>query len=427
MPFAITLVYLVLTYLSPAELMPALTPYKPMLILSVIGMVTALFTFLIDRTAWQSSQVVLLTAFIFALMLSRALNGWLGGAPVAFLTFMPAAACFYLTIGAVNSIGKIKFTVVCLLFVALYFVTMGALAYHGYIQDDRFLVEMMIKMSPDDEESQMLVRTKALGFMDDPNDFAQFLVLLLPLLWLWWKERGFFWNTLTIGLPSACLVYGIYLTRSRGAAVGMSLIALLALRRRLGTIGSTILAGGMGLGFVALGFTGGRGISIGSGSDRLSLWSDGLGMFKRSPFWGIGFRGYSDYADMNAHNAFIECMAETGLIGYTLWLGLLITNMYYLHALMKKDSQPPIPPETRAAAQCISLGFYGLIITSWFLSRAYVQPLYLMLGLTVALHSIAAAQNPKFIPFQLPTGMHIRILGAALASVALFYVVVNLR
>jgi O-antigen ligase len=263
--------------------------------------------------------------------------------------------------------------------------------------------------------------------MDDPNDFAQFLVLLLPLLWLWWKKQGFFWNTLTIGLPSAYLIYGIYLTRSRGAAVGMCIVALLAFRRRLGTIASTILAGGMGFGFIALGFTGGRGISIGSGTDRLALWSDGLGMFKHAPLWGIGFREYADYAEMNAHNAFIQCMAETGLVGYTLWLGLLITNMYYLHALMKKGAEELVPPDTRAAAQCISLAFYGLMITSWFLSRAYIETLYLMLGLTVALHAIAASENPQFIPFQLPPLMPVRVLGAALGSVALFYVLVNLR
>jgi putative inorganic carbon (hco3(-)) transporter len=427
MPFAITLVYLILTCLSPAEMMPALAPLKPMLILSGVGLLTALLTFPLNRTAWQSSQVLLLTAFIFSLLLSRASTGWLGGVPLAFMAIMPAGACFYLTIGSVNSINKIKFLSFCLLLVALYLGTMGALAYHGYIHDDRFLVEQNVKLNGEDEPGETLVRTKALGFMSDPNDFAQFLVVLLPLTWLWWKKRNILWNTLTIGLPSAFLVYGIYLTRSRGAAVGMCLLALLAIRRRMGTIGSTILATGMGFGLLALGFTGGRGISIGSGTDRLALWSQGLGMLKRSPVWGIGFQDYANYADLTAHNAFIQCMAENGMLGYTLWLGLLITNIYYLHALMKKDSEQPPPPDTVSAAQCISLAFYGLVITSWFLSRAYVQTLYLMLGLTVALQRIAATGNPEFIPFQLPSAMPARVLGVAFGSVALLYVIVNLR
>jgi putative inorganic carbon (hco3(-)) transporter len=427
MPFAITLVYLILSFLSPAEMMPALAPLRPMLILSAVGLLSALLTIPMNQTAWRSSQVLLLAAFIFSLLLSRASTGWLGGVPLAFMAIMHAAACFYLTIGSVNSINKLKFLTLCLLLVALYLGTMGALAFHDIIHDERFLHEQIVNLNGEDEPGETLVRTRALGFMNDPNDFAQFLVLLLPLLWLWWKQRGYLWNALTIGLPSAGLVYGIYLTRSRGAAVGMSLMALLALRRRMGTIGSTVLAAGMGFGFLALGFTGGRGISIGSGTDRLALWSQGLGLLKRSPAWGIGYQDYANFTEFTAHNAFIQCMAENGMLGYSLWLGLLITNMYYLHALMKKDAQSTVSQDTRAAAQCISLAFYGLIVTSWFLSRAYVPTLYLMLGLTVALQAIAANENPKFIPFQLPAWMPARVLGTAVGSLALFYVVVNLR
>jgi len=283
----------------------------------------------------------------------------------------------------------------------------------------------VIKIDRETDEVETLTRIKAVGFLDDPNDLAQFLLAVMPLLWMW--RKNLIWNIFSVYLPSAYLMYGIYLARSRGAVASLAVVALLAIRRRLGNAGSAVVTSLLFFGLLSIGFTGGRGISVGSGSDRLQLWSDGLTMFKGSPVWGVGYQAYSDFAHMNAHNSYIQCMAETGLLGYSLWLALLIINTYYLHQILNSRNQAALSPAILNAARCISLSFYAYLATSWFLSRAYVQTLYLLLGLTVVLHRIAAEQNPAFVPFQLPPKLPVIVLSTACASVFVFYFVVNLR
>src|SRR5208283_5274590 len=106
----------------------------------------------------------------------------------------------------------------------------------------------------------------------------------------------------------------------------LAAVALMAGRKRLGTTASTALAAVFILGMLALDFTGGRGISAVDGADRLEAWANGLEMFKSAPLFGIGFNGFTDLYEITAHNSFVLCLAELGLLGSTLWMALLVTT-----------------------------------------------------------------------------------------------------
>lgn len=65
---------------------------------------------------------------------------------------------------------------------------------------------------------------------------------------------------------------------------------------------------------------------------RFALFEDGLKLFRRSPVIGLGLGGFSNavnsvqsfyYHSQHAHNHYIQTLAETGIIGLILFLGLL--------------------------------------------------------------------------------------------------------
>jgi len=63
-----------------------------------------------------------------------------------------------------------------------------------------------------------------------------------------------------------------------------------------------------------------------SAQDRISLWEDAVTLFKRNPITGTGFQTYRSmgrlgYAD--THNYYIKVLAETGIVGFFLFLLLL--------------------------------------------------------------------------------------------------------
>jgi len=443
MGFLLSALYILLTYLSPAEMIPALAEYRPMVVLGALALVGVLVESGFDLLPFTSPLGVVLAGFIASVVASRVFNGWLGGGWPALMAFLPAAGCFYLLAGSVKTMFRLRMLVSLMLCSALYAVTMGAMAYHGYAADKRFIftrtsVDNEENFQPadvpgdnsllaDDEGSSHLIRARALGFLNDPNDFAQFLDTLIPLCFVWWRAGNPVWNMLTVLAPCCYMGYGIFLTHSRGGVVGVALVAALAGRRHLGTIGSAVLVVALIAAMLALNFSGGRAISVSGGSDRLELWSAGLSMFKQSPVWGVGFGQYADSAGLTAHNSFILCLAELGMLGYILWLCLLLLNVYYLRTLTSSVSAESLTPEFVRTAKAVALSFTGFIATSFFLSRSYYATLYILLGLTVALQRMASSENSDFPLFQTPRWVLVRASGVAVASLALFYVAVNLR
>src|SRR5262249_3266951 len=159
-------------------------------------------------------------------------------------------------------------------------------------------------------------RIRGLGVLHDPNALGQFLLMLLPMLFVSNAAderagKAIYFLAIPISL---FFLYGIYLTNSRGSALGVLVLIAILLTRRYRQIG--IAASGIfaAIGVVAL-RSQPRSVSIEGGADRLMIWSDGLAMFKHSPLWGVGYYGFQEHSILTAHNSYLLCAAELGLIG----------------------------------------------------------------------------------------------------------------
>ena len=203
---------------------------------------------------------------------------------------------------------------------------------------------------------------------------------------------------------------------------------------------------------MGLAFTGGRGISAADGADRLAAWASGLEMFKSAPLLGVGFGRFTDLNDITAHNSFVLCLAELGLVGSTLWIALLVTTLLGLNQrIADADSEPGecepgeilseaiavraaagtfhemesksqdsrasesgeiaiagetelhLEPESlripaRRWAIALRMSLVAFLITGWFLSRSYRMPMYLALGLATATLNFAPSPGERARP-----------------------------
>src|SRR6202008_2360617 len=129
-------------------------------------------------------------------------------------------------------------------------------------------------------------------------------------------------------------------THSRGGLIAVAAISLFAARKFIGTTPSMIMTVALLVAMLALDFTGGRGISASDGADRLEAWANGLEIFKSAPLFGIGFGNFTDHHDVTAHNSFVLCLAELGLMGSTLWIGLLATTVLGLRRVLRMHEAP---------------------------------------------------------------------------------------
>src|SRR6202012_4666042 len=125
-------------------------------------------------------------------------------------------------------------------------------------------------------------RIAGLGIVHDPNDFAQVLVSLIPLVFLRPPPSRIL-NLAILAPAIAILVTGMYFTHSRGSAIALMAVVPVAFRRKIGTPPAAILAGLRLVGVLAAGWGAGRDVSMEAGADRLDIWATGIDYIKHNP------------------------------------------------------------------------------------------------------------------------------------------------
>jgi putative inorganic carbon (hco3(-)) transporter len=348
MGFALTIVYIFLTILSPEQFGASWANYHVLQYLGALIFLVSLPNILNHKYFTSSIQTRLLLAFIVAIGVSQVANGWLGGAIYSWLRFMPSAALFFFIAANVTTVRRLQIVSLALVGSCLFVVVEALCGYYWGFYEDMFVLRVPIY-----EQDQIighLLRIRGGGFIHDPNDFAQILEIALTLLFIAWRQGRVISNSVFVLAPAAVLLWATYLTHSRGALVGLAVLGLAVARKKLGTTWSLALASLLAVGMLALDFTGGRGISASEGTDRLEAWSTGLELFKHAPIFGIGFGSFTDFNDITAHNSFVLALAELGLVGTTTWLGLLVTTIMGLNRRIPRPEVPEVPSPDEAEA-----------------------------------------------------------------------------
>lgn len=427
MGLLVMLFYVSVSLLSPVEIFPSLTPYRVELVLAGIALLTSVPVFVIARTSsWNPQQFWLVVAFFMCVLGSWLPHLWIGGVISVITKFLPAGIVYFLAVlhlGAPKKLSLLRFVLVA---TALFILTMGFENYAIALVTQNSRPYVLVQLL-DSGESK--IRLQGLGILGDPNIFSQFLLILIPMLFVSKQPRGMGIGYF-IAIPVA-LVFGvgIFLTGSRGALLGSVLLVGLVLRQRFPRVAPWISAL-LALGLIAGVKGGGRSISIGGGMDRLALWSDGMGLFKRSPVWGHGYRSFADSVGMTAHNTFLLCAVETGFIGLFIFVGVLVVTLYQLgqvsKLLFRADGVSPEDLVLGRWAEAIRMSLTVYLFTGFFLSCTYQMPLFLLLGMSGAVYYAAALRLGKD---KLPLSRNWPIWSLILSTAALLaiYIMIRLR
>lgn len=420
MGLAISILYLVTYYLTPNTVFGELAAYRIELILAFL---VVLF-----------SIPALMKTFIFRIPQSLALLGmavavpvsivagerWFGGALDGILDFIPNAFAFFLICLHFRTKRRLQILVAMLVFVCFFVVVHGYMAkLHGFpaelarqpgFEGTPYLLAMS------NNAGDWFYRLRGLGEIHDPNDFAQLIVSVIPLVFIFWRSRKFMSNFLFVLLPVSGLLFGVFLTHSRGALLALMAIVVVAIRPKIGTVPSAILAAGLYAVAKVFQFAGDRTISVQAGSDRTALWGQGLQVFKQHPLFGVGFGRLPNYTDVHltAHNSLVVCAAELGFFGLYFWSLYLYPTVRDALTIASpaKVSETATEPEDNAGEQApisapirkpekldrstinrmgriVLISLTGYLVAAWFLSRAYVVTLFLLGGIAEVVFEMA--------------------------------------
>jgi O-antigen ligase len=247
-------------------------------------------------------------------------------------------------------------------------------------------------------------------------------------------------------LPVGALLFGVFLTHSRGATTALVAMAVVAIRRRIGILPALVIAGGLFFAASALHFTGGRDISVSAGEDRTALWGAGLELLKSHPLFGVGFGEMPDYAGLTAHNSLVVCAAELGSFGLYFWSLFLfptVRDVLVMASPAKVSEGEPIASpeapfphtpfniETVSAAdvcrlgQLLLLSLTGFLVAGWFLSRSFVMTFFLLGGIVEVVFQVALERG--MISPRLPLARVLRYSGGlAIGLIMLMYLILRI-
>lgn len=427
MGFFLSLIYLALWYVRPGELWPELAPYQMIFWVGSGGLaVSVLELILKPRLPFRARQFYLMPAFIGAVALSVAAQGWWGGGLKAIESFGPSATVFFLIILNVNSMRRLRAACVLVVLLSLVLAIHGTVAYHFGYMADVLIVQQRSDPNANPEGTEVPARRiRSLGYLNDPNDLAQALVSALPFLALAWRRGRHLRNLLLVIIPASVIAYAFYLSRSRGGAISFLVLALLALRRRLGRFSAALLTVALAAVLLAFDITGGRGFSMDeSATGRIDAWSQGLLLWRSNPLFGVGYGNFGDYHERTAHNSFILCFAELGLVGYFFWMALLVVTVLDLSALTRLPEQHELDRDLARWARAVQLALLAFLVSALFLSRTYMLLLYLLLALGAALTEISRNAG-KPIAAPAPAAWAPLVASISVISIVFFYLFVK--
>jgi O-antigen ligase len=261
---------------------------------------------------------------------------------------------------------------------------------------------------------------RAYGTFDQPNPFAGFLNMTLPLaVAMALLERSRVVRVLYSG-AALTIGAGLLASGSRGAylAAFAALIVMAALQWRRALVAAltgavALLAGGLlaAFGAIPLGpfaqlmsAVGLGNVSFGSVNDanfsaveRAAHWLAGVRMFASHPLLGVGIGNYSAaypayhprgwYVSLeHAHNYYINIAAEAGIAGLTVYILMVGSALWYSYATVRTAG--------KGIVCTVGLGVTGALLATNLhniFDVLYVHGMAAFLGLLVSLLGVRAS------------------------------------
>lgn len=415
----------VLVLIRPGELFPSLAElpgelYPPLAVLHLYEMtILACLAVSLPRLkaalSWKSLKERPIIGCVVGLLPLITWSVLWQGAGLAFLQryaleYLKIVIYFLLLVSTVDSAAKLRKFVVSLALIITAIAGIALVDFWGL-----YRIKAIVHLV-DHRGEEDLARIIGVGIFADPNDLAQWLGVGMVLC-VYGCELARGWpGKLLWTLPMILMLTGIYLTQSRGGLLAMLAGLGILFVARFG-VKKAALLGVVSLIPLLLLF-GGHRTNISTDDDsarsRVQLWSDAIVGLRAHPFTGLGAGMMDEYAGQVAHNSFLQFYVEQGLPGgFLFFLSWYVAVWGVLRLRLKRitvvdEDLAKLTPVLAAAIICYGVGMLSL-------TRNYVIPTYLMLGLATAYMSIV-----RTAPEKEPICWSMRLVGRSFAASLLY-------
>jgi hypothetical protein len=253
------------------------------------------------------------------------------------------------------------------------------------------------------EETRVTVARDIGSNLGDPNDLSAVLqfpvsftvaMALTPRIGLATRLLG------VIGF--VMLFWAIFATQSRGGLLGvMVVLGIFGVRYIKNKVvllgGGAVVAGVLYITAIAGRKSGGSGQGVDASSEaRLHAWEAARGMAFDNPLFGVGLSNYYnnyyaytpvwDGLNHAVHSTWFGVLAETGYLGFGVFVALFITLVRGAWGNIKVIDHHPkdVSPPVSMVAQAVFAGLLGTAVSGTFLTMGFTWPIYIAAAFVVA-------------------------------------------
>jgi O-antigen ligase len=430
--FALFLLLNAVLFVRPSEIFPELATLPIYQIVILTCLTASLPTLLLRVLALRGlvQQPITLCVLGLLVLVGESLLGrlTLEDAYESFYSFAKIVVYYLLLLCNVNTPGRIKqFLGWLVVFIAV-LTGLAVLQWHGYLEIPGLTMARETWFDKDLGLDTYLYRLQSLGIFNDPNDLCLVLTLAMVVCVYQFGDRPLGLVRVLWLTPIALFGYALILTQSRGGFLGM-VVGLLALFHSRYGWKKTLCLSVVVLPPLLLVF-GGRqtDIDLSNKGDtaqaRIHLWSEGLDCFKQSPLRGIGADQYAEKVGQVAHNSFVHAFVELGFFG-----GVLFTGAFYLALWSLYRVGSPGTHISNFEMRRLRPYLWAIVAAyaggMWSLSRCYVVPTYMVLGLA-SVYIPAAGVRPPLTMLHLSPKLALRLLAVGFVTLVGIYLFVRL-
>lgn len=254
------------------------------------------------------------------------------------------------------------------------------------------------------------VSGRGVGMFGNTNDMALFVVTILPITVAFFFGSRRKVGKIFYGALAALMLAAIVLSYSRGAFLGLVCVLIffaikLGRKNRLGIIVAIVVLS-VGILFLVPGDYGIRLLSIlipsldpvqSADARRAELFRS-IYTALRNPIFGVGMGNYLPQVSLRGnvtHNAFTEVAAEMGLAALACYTMFIVTPLKKLGQIVRESFDGRANSRFFYLALGLEASLIAYMVSSFFLSVAYLWYVYYLVGYAVCFRRIYEADTGK--------------------------------
>jgi len=264
------------------------------------------------------------------------------------------------------------------------------------------------------------------SFFADANGIGPALCMVLPILLYLSRDEERPWLKRIFQLAFGLSIISVIFTFSRGAFLGLAVVLLVLVwrspwRMRFAT---AVLVVGIIAAPLAPQRLWDRIASISeqesaetrdlSTVGRIQSFETAWNIAVSRPFTGAGFRalwnpdiwfiyfGPSYYKAYDAHSIYFEVLSEHGLLGFGLYMGVMVSTLLTLRRLRKRWRDHPEHGYISRYAEMTLLSLYPFFVCGAFIPYAYFDLYFLLVATTSMLFALSQEAQRAEVPSTVP-------------------------